>query len=36
MQQSRNEMIHLMRKKEGKYGRNPQPPLAEQCDLLAA
>jgi transposase-like protein len=30
------EMIHMMRKGQAKYIRNPQPSLAEQFDLLAA
>ncbi|WP_201865103.1 DDE-type integrase/transposase/recombinase, partial [Microvirga soli] len=30
------EMIHMMRKGQAKYARNPQPSLAEQFDLLAA
>ncbi len=30
------EMIHMMRKQQGKYASNPQPSLAEQFDLLAA
>ena len=30
------EMVHMMRKQQGKYGRNPQPSLAEQFELLAA
>jgi putative transposase len=30
------EMIHMMRKQQAKYVRNPQPSLAEQFDLLAA
>jgi transposase-like protein len=30
------EMIHMMRKQQAKYARNPQPSLAKQFDLLAA
>jgi putative transposase len=30
------EMVHMMRKQQAKYARNPQPSLAEQFDLLAA
>jgi transposase-like protein len=30
------EMVHMMRKQQGKYARNPQPSLAEQFELLAA
>ncbi len=30
------EMVHMMRKGQAKYARNPQPTLAEQFDLLAA
>jgi transposase-like protein len=30
------EMVHMMRKGQAKYGRNPQPSLAEQFDLLTA
>jgi transposase-like protein len=30
------EMVHMMRKGQAKYTRNPQPSLAEQFDLLAA
>jgi transposase-like protein len=30
------EMIHMTRKQQAKYARNPQPSLAEQFDLLAA
>jgi transposase-like protein len=30
------EMIHMMRKQQAKYGRNLQPSLAEQFNLLAA
>jgi putative transposase len=30
------EMIHMMRKQQAIYARNPQPSLAEQFDLLAA
>jgi len=30
------EMVHMMRKGQAKYARNPQPSLAEQFDLLAA
>ena len=30
------EMVHMMRKGQAKYARNPQPPLAEQFDLLVA
>jgi putative transposase len=30
------EMIHMMRKGQAKYARNPQPSLAEQFELLAA
>jgi transposase-like protein len=30
------EMVHIMRKQQGKYARNPQPSLAEQFELLAA
>jgi putative transposase len=29
------EMVHMMRKQQGKYARNPQPSLAEQFELLA-
>jgi hypothetical protein len=29
-------MVHMMRKQQAKYARNPQPSLAEQFDLLAA
>jgi hypothetical protein len=29
-------MIHMMRKGQAKYARNPQPSLAEQFELLAA
>jgi transposase-like protein len=29
------EMIHMVRKGQAKYARNPQPSLAEQFDLLA-
>ena len=29
------EMIHMMRKGQAKYARNPQPSLADQFDLLA-
>jgi transposase-like protein len=30
------EMIHMMRKQQGKYARNPQLSLAEQFNILAA
>ncbi|WP_201839795.1 IS6 family transposase [Microvirga zambiensis] len=30
------EMVHMMRKGQAKYARDPQPSLAEQFDLLAA
>jgi transposase-like protein len=30
------EMVHMTRKGQAKYARNPQPSLAEQFDLLAA
>lgn len=30
------EMVHMMRKGQATYARNPQPSLAEQFDLLAA
>ena len=30
------EMVHMMRKRQAKYARNPQPALAEQFHLLAA
>jgi putative transposase len=30
------EMVHMMRKQQGKYARNPQPSLAAQFELLAA
>jgi hypothetical protein len=30
------EMVHMMRKGQAKYARNPQPSLAEQFKLLAA
>jgi transposase-like protein len=30
------EMIHMMRKQQAKYAKNPLPSLAEQFDLLAA
>ena len=30
------EMVHMMRKQQGKYDRNPQPSLVEQFELLAA
>ena len=30
------EMVHMMRKGQAKYARNPQPSLAEHFDLLAA
>jgi putative transposase len=30
------EMVHMMRKQQAKYARNPQPSLAEQFELLAA
>jgi transposase-like protein len=30
------EMVHMMRKGQANFARNPQPPLAEQFDLLAA
>ncbi|MBD2751170.1 IS6 family transposase [Microvirga sp. BT688] len=30
------EMVHMMRKQQGKYARNPQPSLIEQFELLAA
>ena len=30
------EMVHIVRKGQAKYARNPQPSLAEQFDLLAA
>jgi hypothetical protein len=29
-------MVHTMRKRQAKYVRKPQPPLAEQFNLLAA
>jgi transposase-like protein len=30
------EMIHMMRKQQAKYARNPEPSLAEQFEILAA
>jgi len=30
------EMVHMMRKGQAKYARNPQPSLAEQFEVLAA
>ena len=30
------EMVHMMRKQQAIYARNPQPSLAEQFELLAA
>ena len=30
------EMIHMMRKQQAKYARNPHLSLAEQFELLAA
>ncbi len=30
------EMIHMMRKQQAIYARNPQPSLAEQLERLAA
>ncbi len=30
------EMVHMMRKQQARYARNPQPSLAEQFHLLAA
>jgi transposase-like protein len=30
------EMVHMMRKQQANYARNPQPSLAEQFHLLAA
>ena len=30
------EMIHMMRKQQAIYARNPQPSLAEQFERLAA
>jgi transposase-like protein len=30
------EMVHMMRKRQAKYARNPQPSLAEQFHLLTA
>jgi hypothetical protein len=30
------EMIHMMRKQQAKYARNPLPSLAEQFEILAA
>ncbi|WP_147023588.1 IS6 family transposase, partial [Microvirga aerophila] len=30
------EMVHMMRKQQAKYACKPQPPLAEQFNLLAA
>ena len=30
------EMVHMMRKRQAKYARNPQLSLAEQFELLAA
>ncbi len=30
------EMIHMMRKQQAKYARNPAPSLAEQFEMLAA
>ncbi|WP_445505401.1 DDE-type integrase/transposase/recombinase, partial [Microvirga sp. G4-2] len=30
------EMVHMMRKQQAKYARNPQPPLAEQFEMLTA
>ncbi|SCZ05892.1 hypothetical protein SAMN02927923_03745 [Microvirga guangxiensis] len=30
------EMVHMTRKQQGKYARNPQPSLFEQFHLLAA
>ena len=30
------EMIHMMRKQQAKYARNPSPSLAEQLEMLAA
>jgi putative transposase len=29
-------MIHMMRRQQAKYARNPQPSLAAQFELLAA
>jgi transposase-like protein len=30
------EMIHMMRKRQGRFAFNPRPSLAEQFDILAA
>ena len=30
------EMVHMMRKQQGKYACNPQPSLVEQFEWLAA
>jgi putative transposase len=30
------EMVHMMRKQQAKYARNPEPTLAEQFNMLAA
>jgi hypothetical protein len=30
------EMVHMMRKGQAKYARNPEPSLAEQFEPLAA
>jgi hypothetical protein len=30
------ELIHMMRKQQAKYARDPQPSLAERFHLLAA
>jgi putative transposase len=30
------EMVHMMRKQQAKYVRNPQPSIAEQFNILAA
>jgi transposase-like protein len=30
------EMVHMMRKQQAKYARNPQPSLSEQFERLAA
>jgi len=30
------EMVHMMRKRQARYAFNPNPPLAEQFEILAA
>jgi transposase-like protein len=30
------EMVHMMRKGQAKYARNPQPSMADQFEMLAA